>query len=243
MECVVSPALMSAPLAGGGQAPPIIGPAASLAPRSGGWRIRLAYVILAMFLLTPLVCILGVASYFHLSSPTQALRRSVMDSVPGNWKKNFAINAGPLTLDAARFVLAFVKLPPEARAAVESARAAEVGVYRLRRAEGRVNYAAILRGADKAMGQRGWDRIVGVAQDGQFVAVYAPRGMKSLTRVTCCVAVLDHQDFVVVSARGNLEPLLELPQIQDGERKMTRIFGDADAQDARRSGEKNGREL
>ena len=64
--------------------------------------------------------------------------------------------------------------------------------------------------ADKCMRRRGWDRVVGVAQGRQFVAVYMPRNLLSVKRMACCVAVLNEQDLVVASARGNLEPLLVL---------------------------------
>src|SRR5581483_6911767 len=204
------------------QAPPIIGGEAPGVERRGGFRINPLIVILAMFLLTPLLCVLGVASFFHLSSPTRALRESVMDSVPGQWDKRFAINAGPLTVGVARFVSGFIKLPPEARAALQSVHGAEVGIYHLRGEAERVNYAGIFEVADKAMTRRGWDRIVGVAQDGQLVAVYAPRSLHSLSGVSCCVAVFEKQDLVIVSARGNIEPLLELPQFREGERNLTR---------------------
>ena len=56
----------------------------------------------------------------------------------------------------------------------------------------------------------GLERIVGVAQGRQFVAVYMPRNLRSAKRMECCVAVLNEQDLVVTSARGNLEPLLAL---------------------------------
>jgi len=60
------------------------------------------------------------------------------------------------------------------------------------------------------MSRRGWERVVGVAQGRQFVAVYLPRSLRTVNRMACCVAVLNEQDLVVASARGNLEPLLAL---------------------------------
>jgi hypothetical protein len=40
--------------------------------------------------------------------------------------------------------------------------------------------------------------------------VYMPRNFRTVKRMGCCVAVLNEQDLVVASARGNLGPLLEL---------------------------------
>ncbi|MGH7967363.1 MAG: hypothetical protein ACREIC_01410, partial [Limisphaerales bacterium] len=68
----------------------------------------------------------------------------------------------------------------------------------------------ILDRADKAMTRRGWVRVVGVIQENQLVAVYLPRNGISSSRMKACVAVLDGRDLVVVSARGNLEPLMDI---------------------------------
>jgi hypothetical protein len=40
-----------------------------------------------------------------------------------------------------------------------------------------------------------------------------PRGIRTLKRTACCVVVLNQEDLVVVSARGNVEPLLELERV------------------------------
>ena len=60
------------------------------------------------------------------------------------------------------------------------------------------------------MTKRGWQRVVGVVEERQLVAVYMPQRGVSERRMKCCVAVLNDRDLVVVSARGNLEPLLAI---------------------------------
>ena len=189
-----------------GGAPSIVCAATSPSPPL---RIRPLYFVLLLFLILPVVCASGIASYLHLSSPTQALRSAVMESVPGQWHKRFAVNVGCLTLGLVRFGSSFFHLPPEPRAALQALSHGEVGVYHLEEPMSSPDYALILKTADKSMRRRGWERIVGVAQGGQFVAVYAP-GNVGVKDMSCCVAVLNDRDLVIVSARGNLSPLLDL---------------------------------
>jgi len=133
-----------------------------------------------------------------------------MESVPGQWNKQFAVNVGGFTLGLVRIGSRFFNVPAEPKAALESLRGAEAGVYRLRDAPSALDYRALLTVADKSMTRRGWERIVGVTERGQFVAVYMPRKAGTLTRVEFCVVVLDDGQLVVASGRGNPEPLIEL---------------------------------
>ena len=189
-----------------GGAPSIVCAATSPSPPL---RIRPLYFVLSLFLILPVVCAGGIASYLHLRSSTQALRSAVMESVPGQWHKRFAVNVGCLTLGLVRFGSSFFHLPPEPRAALQALSHGEVGVYHLEEPTSSPDYAVILKTADKSMRRRGWERIVGVAQGGQFVAVYAP-GNVGVKDMSCCVAVLNDRDLVIVSARGNISPLLNL---------------------------------
>ena len=190
-----------------GRIPPATSAAVSSRPR---FRVRTGYVVLALVLCLPLLCAVGIAGYFRLSSATEALRSSVIESVPGQWDKRFAVHVGGLTLGLVRFGSLFFNLPAEPKAALETLHGAEVGVYKLQDAPSALDYSAMFTATDKCMRRRGWDRVVGVAQGRQFVAVYLPRNLRTVKRMACCVAVLNEQDLVVASARGNLEPLLAL---------------------------------
>jgi hypothetical protein len=191
-----------------GGAPPVLVAEASHRPPS---RIYLLYLLLLLFLLVPGLCVVGVASYFHLSSSSKALRGAVMESVPGQWHNRFAMNVGYLTFGLVRLGSQFFNLPPEAKAAFQALNRGEVGVYQLDERMPHPDCALILKTADHAMRRRGWERILGVAQDGQFVAVYAPHNLR-VKDMSCCVAVLSGQDLVIVSTGGNVSPLLELAQ-------------------------------
>ena len=175
-------------------------------------RVQAAFVILGVIVLFFMICVLGVVGMFQLSSETTILRKTMMSSVAGNWDKKIAIRVGSLTTALVRGGSRFFKMPPEPRAALEALHGAEVGVYNLREDPGYIERGALLTRADKAMAARGWERIVGVVQEHDLVAIYMPKKKASLHNLRCCVAVFSGRDLVVVSARGNLEPILELAQ-------------------------------
>jgi hypothetical protein len=165
--------------------------------------------ILAALLLLPVVIAVEVVSCFHLSSDAKALRNSLIKSSGVEWRQRIALNAGGLALSAVRAGLSFVHLDAGARAALQSVRGAEVGVYRLPSGAKPPDRAALLIAADAAMTARGWDRVVGVMDGSDLVGVYLPKKMTSARRIICCLMVFNGQEMVVVSARANLEPLLQ----------------------------------
>jgi hypothetical protein len=175
------------------------------------WFIRWVCLISLFLLCVPALGIVCIASYFYLSSSSQALRGAVMESVPGRWHKHFAINVGGVTVALARFGASFIHLPPDARTALQFLDHGEVGVYEIEDTMSSPDYALILKTADKSMRRRGWERIVSVVEGGQFVAVYAPSRHRGKD-ISCCVAVLDDWNLVVFSARGSTLPMLEFAQ-------------------------------
>ncbi len=169
-------------------------------PQSSKFQIAAALALL----------LVGVTGCFRVSSDVGALRDSVIKSAGAQWDQQIEFGVGAMTLTVARAGLAFVDLEPEARAALQAARGAEVGVYKRRRAQGILRGGVILRAADQAMAGRGWDRIVGVTNGRELVAVYAPQAVRSTRNVKVCVLVLTPEELVVASARSNLEPLMEI---------------------------------
>jgi hypothetical protein len=168
----------------------------------------------------PAVAVVGVASYFYLSSSTTVLRDAVMDSVPGRWHKQFGINVGEMTIDLARFGVSFTHLNPDAKEALKCLDHGDVAIYEFEDAKLSPDYALVLKTADKSMQRRGFERIVGVVEGKDFVAVYAPRDQHGKD-ITCCVAVLSDRNLVVVSARGNTGPMLEFAEKQLHTKELT----------------------
>jgi len=153
---------------------------------------------------------IGLTGCFKVSSDVGALRDSVMKASHAEREERIEIGVGPLTLSLARAGLAFVELEPEARTALDAVRSAEVGVYKLRSARQQLNQAAMLSAADKTMADRGWDRVVGVMNRRELVAIYVPAQVHSTRNVKVCLLTVDGQELVVASARSNLEPLMEM---------------------------------
>ena len=182
----------------------------------GAWRTTTRFFIaLVLALLT-----LGLTGCFKVSSDVRALRESVMKSGVMEWNQEIELGVGAITLNLARAGLAFVDLPPEARAALHAARGAEVGVYRLRDARKPLNRAALLSAADKAMAGRGWDRIVGVLDQCDLVAIYMPNDVRSARDVKICLLTLSGEEMVIACARSNLEPLMEMARQAEWHQKV-----------------------
>ena len=188
-----------------------LNPSANPAGTNRGPHLSAGFVVVSAVLLALAMVIVGVTGYFRLGSETTALRQCLMRSVPGAaWNKKIAVHVGWFTTTLVRNGSRFFNIPPEPRAALDALQGAEVGVYELQENPAFVDAPAIFKAADTAMKSRGWDRIVGVAQEHQLVAVYFPHGTVSLRGVKCCVLVLSGRNLVVGSVRGNLEPLLKL---------------------------------
>jgi hypothetical protein len=172
--------------------------------------------LLAAPLLLLVLLAAGVASCFRLGSDARALRNELIRSSGVEWRQQIALNAGRLTLGAVRAGLSCARLDPGARAALQSIRTAGVGVYQLPSGTPPPDRAAMLAAADSAMTARGWERVVGVMDGQDLVTVYLPGKNVSVHRLKCCVMVFDGEEMVLVSAQGNLEPLLKYALDQPG---------------------------
>ena len=179
----------------------------SESPKSG---FRAGYAVATAVVLFSFLCVVGVAGVFRLGCETTALRQSLTSSVDGQWKKTIAIHLGWFTTGLVRAGSRFVKLDPEPRAALDAVRGVEVGVYKRQGGPEQEDHGTVLARADRAMGSRGWMRVVGVSHDRELVAVYVPRKGVSLRNTKCSVMVFNGRELVVVWARGNLKPLMAM---------------------------------
>jgi len=151
----------------------------------------------------------GVASYFHLSSDSRALRNGLMEVSGVEWRQQIGLNIGGPTFGVLRAGLPFLSLDHEARAAMQAIRGAEVGIYELESSTKLPDNAAMLALADGVLKAQGWERVVGVIDDEKLVSVYLPANSISVRNVSCRVMVFDGDRMILVAARANLEPLLE----------------------------------
>lgn len=166
-------------------------------------------------LLTPLV-VLGFAaiSMVTLDRDAAFLRREIMAATDTKWHTKVQVSAGWMTLGAVRTGMRFIQAEhmDDARLAMKAVRRASVGVY-----ESNVRITNIARGqlfsrTDEMMKQRGWTRLVGVAENEATVLVYTSEDIGSSSRIDLCVAVVDGRQMVVVSTNVDASALAELAE-------------------------------
>ena len=187
-------------------------------------RLRKRYVVILAVLGTVALCVFGVTGYFRLSSDTAALQKSVIKSAGGQWDKKIAVRVGWFTMSFVRTGLRFIHLDPEPRAAIEALRGVEVGVYNQAPGARCIDRGAMFSVTDKTMLSSGWTRSVGVANENEFVAVYLPSKGISPGNMKCRVIVLHGETLVVVSARANLKPLIEIARSHLDRRELSLAF-------------------
>jgi hypothetical protein len=172
----------------------------------------LASLFLAVFLPLALI-VYSVASFFWLGRDARALRNVLLQETPASpdtWKKTVEFNIGQMSCFAVRTGLSFLPLDRRAAAALGALESAEAGVYRIKHGGLDGGSANFLSRADTAMAKRGWEPLVKVANREESVMVYVPQGAKGSSSVRVCLAVLQRNQLVIVSARANPQPLLEL---------------------------------
>lgn len=172
------------------------------------WLLLGIGLCLAPVLLLALVAL----SYVTLDRDAAVLRRQVMAATPAGWGTRVQLDVGHTTLEAIRSGLYFVhdRNIADARLALAAVRHASVGVYE--RASGMADWSRpqLFAAADRAMGRRGWTRLVGVADPQHTVLVYASRDIAADKPVDLCLAVVEEQKLVVVSTTVDATLLAEL---------------------------------
>lgn len=165
------------------------------------------FYLLGALLLSLSCAVFGITGYFRLSSTTRTLRDSLLASLPGQCHKKLALRVGFCTTALARIVAQRFKLEPEAKAALQSLRGADFGLYQLDGDAGSSQRGWILAQADKAMLRCGWQRAIGVLNEHELVAIYVPGRGLTARNVKCALVVLHERQLIVAGIRGNLNPL------------------------------------
>lgn len=174
------------------------------------WFLLVPIALVAALILSLATVAMGVVRAFGLGSDSAALRDGLIKSRAASWSRQVEVGVGTLPVALARTALGFAPLEPEIRSALKAFHGGEVGVYQRQDTNGRLNQSKLLEAADATMIRRGWDRAVGVRNPGELVAVYVPRDVKSPRNLRVCVVVANQEQLIIVSARSNLEPILEL---------------------------------
>lgn len=183
------------------------------------WIAIVASVLLAALVAVPVLAATGLALAFLPRGEVKALRRSVEQAGVAGVRTEIEFGVRPFVFGLARLGLALAEVEPEVRAAAQAVRGCEVGVYRLERGMTAGDRAALLSRADAAMERRGWDRVVGVIEARELVAVYASGKPASANDLRICVLVIDGEEMVIASVRADPEPLIELALREAGKHR------------------------
>jgi hypothetical protein len=174
-------------------------------------RRRWPWVLAILFSPFVLLAVMA-ASYLTLNRDAAVLRGEVMAATDTKWDTKIQLSAGRLTFWLLRSGLAFVpdEKIGEAREALKSVKAVSVGVYQ----RSKTNTAAawsreqLFNETDRTMRDRGWSRLVGVADKSENVLIYVPANSADVRRI--CLAVIKRRELVVVSASIDPDALAAL---------------------------------
>lgn len=138
------------------------------------------------------------------------LSTDILDSLGVSTCTEVEVRVPTLLFTTARIASRFVDVEREVKSGLRVVRSAQVGVYELEREPGRKSVIEMMRAADQRMAELGWDRIVQVVDDQETVLVYgAPTG-NHVDEMAACAVVLAEHELVIITARGRLEPIVDL---------------------------------
>lgn len=189
------------------------------APRR--WYHRAWIYLLGAMATSALLVAVGVYNLLTLTHEASVLKRTLLASDGFKGSLRVQGTVGPILLGSARMVSRFIPdVPLEVREGLGAVRNASVGVYELDDLPTAEERNEVFAEADAAMERSGWTRIVSVSERHQRVVVYTPTNNDDDGRqLRVCLAVCDHKQLVVVSARADAEKLSEFAQ-----RRMPKVF-------------------
>lgn len=175
-------------------------------------RRRLWPWLLAIFV-TPFVFVAALAvSVLTLNRDAAVLRSEVMAATQTEWNTKVQLSIGRASFWTLRHCLAFLpdekKNISEARAALRAVKAVSVGVYQPKDRSSAWSRDMLFNATDRTMRDRGWTRLVGVADRKENVLIYLPSADADFSQV--CLAVVTGRELVVVSATLNPDALADL---------------------------------
>lgn len=175
-------------------------------------RRRLWPWLLAIFV-TPFVFVAALAvSVLTLNRDAAVLRREVMAATQTEWNTKVQLSLGRASFWTLRQCLAFIpdekKNISEARAALQAVKAVSVGVYQPKDRSSTWSRDALFNATDRTMRDRGWTRLVGVADRKENVLIYLPSADADFSQM--CLAVVTGRELVIVSATLDPDALADL---------------------------------
>jgi len=174
--------------------------------------------ILKFFLLLMmigLVFVVSVGAMIYASvrpgNDFRAVQNIVLDELPQKPNIRVSVRAPELLVSLARFGLSFVDdIDDEARQAIRAVHGGQVGVFQLPNPVPRAGKLQIMKRVDESMSQNEWTRVAAVVDRDQMVLVYAPEDLNNPGVVEVLTLVLNNNELVIVSVKGDLRPIYEI---------------------------------
>ncbi len=139
-----------------------------------------------------------------LSRNADVLRKEMLAALDTPARREIQITVGPGALAAARLVVRWLDaVPVEARDALNAVRTASVGVYRLAGEASPTAREKMFAAADRALGRRGFFRVIGVNDAHQTVVIYSPQTDDDSSTQHICLAVCEAHQLVIVEGAIN----------------------------------------
>jgi hypothetical protein len=160
--------------------------------------------------------LIGTTGCFRVGSETRALRDVALEFGADGAEEKIELGVGFFTVGLAKLGTRMLEMPPEVKSILGSVDGVECSVYELRGRQD--DLGQLLTEADKVMSKRGCDRVVGVVDGDQLVAIYVPREMNSHRNMAMSVMVLTKRELICATARGDLEPVLQMAYAKAQER-------------------------
>lgn len=158
-----------------------------------------------------LVVTVKIAGVFFLSNEAREMQIALADSMDQPSHAQVQLSVGPGLISIGRMAAMCIdEIPAEAHHALKAVKNASVGVYQLDRSPSRQERVDMVKAADRRLADRGWTRMVIVANDSETVMIYTPENWNDEDEIQVCIAVCDGRDLVVVSAEAKTAPLMEL---------------------------------
>ena len=181
-------------------------PADSTPPATVTPRRRRIWQWIVGLTVAPVVVLTMVAlSYITLDRDAAALRHQVMRASGAQWDTKVQVSIGSLTMGAVRTLLYFIHEDgvTEARDALHAVQSTSVGVYELPVGSPLPDFARaeLFASTDRVMADRGWTRMVGVADHKDTVLLYVPSNLGNSDEVEICLAVVSGRELVVNTTR------------------------------------------
>lgn len=177
---------------------------------SRAFILKLLLVLIAVVMTGLLLLGFAVVRTLTPGQEVRVVRNEIRDLFKTSFQSRIEISAKPWMVGLARLGLGFAPIEPRAKTAMGAVRGADVGVYRLNSTPVREEFPTLIDTISGHLEKKDWERVVTVLDREEIVLVFSQMNGSDPTDVQVLTVVLNGEELVIVSGRGNLLPLMDL---------------------------------